>query len=57
MSAQNAPVGAAGVQPRGIEDAVSLLEEALEILDSCKAAGEVRARLHEIIDALKQRSV
>ena len=56
MSAQNAPAGAASVRPRGIEDAVSLLEEALAILDCCKAPAEDRARLDEIIDALKERS-
>ena len=57
MSAQNAPAETVGVQARSIEDALGLLEEALALLDNCNAAAELRARLHEIIEVLKRRSV
>jgi hypothetical protein len=56
MSAQNAPADDAGAQMGGIEDARSLLEQALAILDSCNAAAELRARLHEVIEGLEESS-
>jgi len=54
MSAQNAPADDAGAQRQGIKEAQSLLEQALVILDSCCAAADLRARLHEVIQGLEK---
>ena len=56
MSAQNAPADDAGAQRPGIEEALSLLEQALAILDSCNAAADLRARLHEVVQGLEKAS-
>jgi hypothetical protein len=56
MSAQNAPVDNAVARMQAIAEAKSLLERALVILDDCNVEAEVRARLHEVIEALERAS-
>jgi hypothetical protein len=56
MSVPNASAKEAGAEDGGIEQALRLLEEALAILDANHAPTDVRARLHEIIEALARPS-